>query len=271
MLVSDTPFVFLHIPKTGGVTFHNILTNQYRFQKHYLIKLKSLNKWHELSNEEKLKYKVVKGHFPFSENFYPASCTFFTFLRNPEKRILSHFNHIKSTPSHKHYRKLKDGTYSLYDFLKNGDAPLFDNCMVRFISGNYQKAYGDINEKDLELAMENFNKYFKHFGLVEDYDRSVLLLSYELGWKKPYYVSLNKSNETKTDILDEKTLGLVKLYSKYDYQLWEHAKEKFALKLGEYSDRLEKDLLEFKKGNQKNIFIRSMYYQLKDKLFRQPF
>lgn len=269
MSSSVKPFIFLHIPKTGGVTFHNIITNQYRFHKHYLIKLKDLSKWYGLSNENKLKYKVIKGHFPFSENFYPGVCNYFTFLRNPEKRIISHFKHIKSTPSHKLYSKLNNGSYSFYDFLKNGDAPLFDNCMVRFISGNYKKAYGSINENDLEVALKNFDTYFEHFGLVEDYDRSLLLLSYELGWNKPYYVSLNKSDETDTGVLDEKTMDLIKVYSKYDHLLWEYAKNKFALKVAQYGVRLERDLVEFKNENRKNIFLRNIYYQLKDKFFRQ--
>lgn len=270
MLASGKAFVFLHIPKTGGVTFHNIITNQYRFQKQFLIKLKSLNKWYELSNEQKLKYSVVKGHFPFNENLYPGPCNYFTFLRNPEKRIISHFNHIKSTPSHKLYTKLNNGTYNLYEFLKDGDAPLFDNCMVRFISGNHKKGYGEIDESDLKMALSNFDKYFEHFGLVEEYDRSLLLLTYELGWKRPYYVSLNKTKEINSVVVDDKTNELIKLNSKFDNQLWEHAKSKFALKVQKYGDRLEKDLGEFKKENQKNLFLRSIYYQLKDKLFRQP-
>lgn len=103
-----------------------------------MIKLKSLNSWLNLNNKTKLEYSVLKGHFPFSENIYPGNCTYFTFFRDPEKRIISHFLHIKSTPTHKLFQKISEKNYSLAELLQNGDAPLFDNCMVRFISGNYQ-------------------------------------------------------------------------------------------------------------------------------------
>src|SRR5688572_22275075 len=102
MTVPIKPFLFLHIPKTGGVTFHNIITNQYRFQKHFLYKLKNADEWNSLSPEEKTSYSVIKGHFPFGgKEFYPANCNYFTFLRDPEKRIISHYLHIAATPKHK--------------------------------------------------------------------------------------------------------------------------------------------------------------------------
>jgi len=266
------PFIFLHIPKTGGVTFHNILTNQYRFEKHFLCKLKELAKWNDLSAIEKLKYAVVKGHFPFGgEHFYPGKCTYFTFLRDPAKRIVSHYQHIKSTPSHKLFSKVNHPEYSLAKFLQNGDALLFDNCFVRFLSGAHQKKWGEINESDLALAIENFDKYFAHFGLVEEYDKSLLMLTYELGWKTPYYVSLNKSKPESKFAIDQETETLITRFSKYDKILWEHAQSKFYLKVEKYKTQLEHDLEDFRQKNKRNLFIRTFYYGLKDKIFRKPF
>lgn len=266
------PFIFLHIPKTGGVTFHNILTSQYRFENQFLCKLKELHKWNDLSVDEKLKYVVVKGHFPFSgEKFYPGKCTYFTFLRDPVKRIVSHYQHIKSTPGHKLFSKVNNPEYTLAKFLQNGDALLFDNCIVRFLSGTHKKNWGEINEIDLAVAISNFDKYFEHFGLVEQYDISLLMLTYELGWKEPYYVTLNKSKPESNSVIDEETEELIIRFSKYDKILWEHAKHKFNLKVERYKEQLNSDLEAFRNENMRNLFLRTIYYDLKDMIFRKSF
>lgn len=269
MVDSKTPFLFLHVPKTGGVTFHNIISNQFRFKKQFLYKMKTRIKWDSLRDEEKKDYKVVKGHFSFAgKDFYPGNCNYFTFLRDPEKRLISHYRHILETRAHRLHKKLIERKITLKQFLKSDDAPFFDNCFVRFISGNVQKGYGEINENDLELAIQNFDTYFEHFGILEKYDESLLILSYELGWKTPYYVSMNENKSKNKVILDDETEQLIDRYTKYDKILYEFAVRKFSLKTEKYKNVLEADLKKFKEENAKNRFLRNAYYKLKDAMFR---
>lgn len=85
---------------------------------------------------------------------------------------------------------------------------------------------------------------------------------------KRNYVELNKSKNNNLTEWDEKTIELIKKYSKYDKLLWEHAKNKFAWKRTKYGQRLISDEIEFERENKRNYILRSIFYQLKDKLFR---
>lgn len=50
------PFLFLHIPKTGGITFHSLIRKQYKQDNRYTILNKDeLLKWEGLATSEKLK------------------------------------------------------------------------------------------------------------------------------------------------------------------------------------------------------------------------
>src|SRR3954464_71276 len=121
MSKAKEPFLFLHIPKTAGSTFQSIINGQYRFKKAYnFYGAKENREWEKLSDEEKIKFKVVKGHFDFSESFYPGKCTYFTFFRDPAKRIISHYHYMGSSETHAFYKEMNAQKYSLKQMLENG-------------------------------------------------------------------------------------------------------------------------------------------------------
>ena len=125
------PIVFMHIPKTAGTTIHHILHNMYRGnilltrENH-----KNRNALESLSNKEKEKIKVLKGHFKFGiHEQYPKPITYFTFFRDPIKRSISEYNFMHQNPKHKFYPILKENNYTLKDFLTDGHIKNFDNII----------------------------------------------------------------------------------------------------------------------------------------------
>lgn len=256
MKTERIPFFFIHIPKTGGVTFQYILNKQYGSCRKFTLHPYNNGLWQKLSNDAKLSYKIIKGHFRFKPDLYPGKCIYFTFLREPEKRLLSHYNFIKTTVTHRLYREMKEKNYSLMDLVENGKIPNLDNCMVRYIAGCGEKKFGEVNESDLQKAISNFDNYFKNFGILEKYDESLLILSYELGWKTPYYTLHNegKVNVNKSKI-DSETKEAILICNRYDELLWKHACVKFEEKVKKHKEKLDLELLKFKEKNRGNRFL----------------
>ncbi len=246
------PFCFLHIPKTGGVTFHNILIDQYSGEKRMSLVSKEQSKvFFDLPAEEKKDYKLVKGHFWFDfEHFSPTpDSVYFTFLRKPISRTVSHYWFLFQNPRHWFYKEMMANNYSLLELYKNGKVLNLDNCMVRFLCGNIFKPWGEIDETDLAVAKNNFDKHFQHFGINEYYDESLLILANQLGWKPPYYARLNQGTKKKKEPFDIETQELMVRYNAMDEKLYAYALEKFKIKLKENSALLEKQLPAFREKN----------------------
>lgn len=263
--IALSPLCFLHIPKTGGITLRYVIFNNYRRAKSYTIEsVVFTDRFLNLSLANRMEYEVVQGHFTFSDKFaYNSATQFYVMLREPVKRILSHYNFLYSKKEHPFHKEITTNNYSLKEMLTQGYVKNFDNCQVRFLSGNTSKKFGDINESDLQLALYNFDKYFSHFGIVEYFDESLLLLTYELNWKFPYYTSLN---ETKTKKLageiDTETKQLVEHNSRFDKLLYNHALAKFEQKLHRYESRIKTDLVKLHKGNESKKWLLKLDFML---------
>ncbi|MGZ3933156.1 MAG: sulfotransferase family 2 domain-containing protein, partial [Bacteroidia bacterium] len=189
------PLIFLHIPKTAGVTIHFIIKRQYFLKKIFSIFTISQTKnFTALSDEEKLKYKVVKGHMYFGVHEHmPVKSTYFTFLREPYARTLSGYHFVRRAKTHPNHKEVMDNNYSLKEFLERKLVKNFDNMQVRFLAGANDLPFGEVNEAVYQKAKENFDTYFKAFGLVERFDESILYLKEQFNWSNPYYVKENKS------------------------------------------------------------------------------
>lgn len=256
-------FVFLHVPKTGGMTLRHVIYKQFQGAKSLTIK-KALEtpKFLERSTEDRHKLGLISGHFRFSNEFtFSDETNYFTMLRDPKKRILSHYNYLYFRTRHPFYKEMTSKNYSIHDMLTQGHVLNFDNCMVRFLSGNVFKDFGAINQDDYEKAIENFDKYFQHFGINEYFNESILILHYELNWKFPYYAQINTTDKKKiTSIEGEETLAALAKCTQYDQMLYDHALKKFKQKLELHRESLEKDLIKLKTGNQRFRFFLKLHY-----------
>src|SRR5450759_4305747 len=95
---------FLHIPKTAGSTLNSYLYDLYNdFEICGLFP-----GWHELlsiSADEISKKKLIKGHFgAYLHRHYALPLRYFTFVRDPIERALSHFGHVIKDKSHYHHK-----------------------------------------------------------------------------------------------------------------------------------------------------------------------
>ena len=263
MKKNDSPFCFIHIPKTGGVTLHSVLIDQYPFKKRMSFVAKhEAHKFYDLPDAEKATYKLLKGHIWFDAEKFSANkdTIFFTYLRQPIQRTISHYYYLFQNPNHRLHKEMTENNYSLKQLYNMGKVLNLDNCMVRFISGNCNKDWDTMNEDDLALAIANFDKYFNHFGIQEYYDESLLILANQLGWKSPFYSRLNEGNKKKKEPFDAETQQMMIHFNRLDEKLYKHALDKFLLLKEEHKDMLAKQLPVFQKKNKGYWTLRAFVY-----------
>jgi len=236
--------VFMHIPKTGGTTLHNVLSRKYS-EKEWLHVKTVHTSIREIAIEKSKQEKpfLIKGHLGYDEVKDIPGSFVFTFLRPPIPRVISHYYFLKETPSVKHYDYLNLPDTTIESFYAQKEKRDIDNCMVRYISGNH-KDFGTINEEDYLLALNNLEHKIDFFGLQEHYDESLIMLGEKLGWTLPVY---RKTNLTKKkEVVSAETLEFLKEANKWDILLFEKAKEIFKKKMNAMSASEKRKLARLK-------------------------
>src|ERR1700685_120727 len=101
------PALFVHIPKTAGMTIRALLSSQYDMRE----KAPAVD-WAGLRNLPRPlgDYKLYVGHFRyFLRRILPPGVKVFTFLRDPVERSISHLKHMATDPHFHEVHKLAEG------------------------------------------------------------------------------------------------------------------------------------------------------------------
>ena len=178
--------VFLHIPKSGGMSLHSAIARLYPLSNARLPSAKSWRAAEQLgrdSTDEVAELRLfllaihlndgvrfVSGHFRFDERIYAAfhqRYRFVTLLRNPTRRWVSHYfyNRYKQ---HSQHRAI---SLELEHYLQTDAARRQGSIAVRYIGGT--RADGDYNsEAAITCAKQNL-EHFALVGCLEDLGRFV--------------------------------------------------------------------------------------------------
>lgn len=233
--------IFIHIQKTGGVTFNQILRHQYdsipkRLSNKFIIKFiinRSHSSFEQFLSTKKYPYdKYFTGHYGYGlHKWLPQPYRYFTFIREPISRLLSLYFYSKSNPT-AYYHKHAQGDPCQF-FFDTGLHEL-DNGMVRFIAGDpYDKFinrthFGKCSHSLLEQAIENINNDFIFVGILEKFDESLLLLQSKLNWGLPLYLKrntnskgLNQYSSVHQDIIAE-----LRELNQFDILLYQYCNQK---------------------------------------------
>lgn len=244
---------FLHIPKTAGLTVHEILDRQYPNGRQEVVHTTDWSKKILLySNAKKERLKVIKGHFLFGfQQQFGGNNACFTLLRNPMERTISGYKFILSYPEHPFHNELVSKKYSLIDFLEGKYVRNFDNIHVRFLCGDQSIAFGDINEEHLNQAKANLLSKNMFFGITEQFDESMIYLKNVLGWEMPFYRKINEAtNKSLTSQnIDEATTNAIFKTNQFDIQLYEWACHQFKEKISAYGEGFKREVVALQEGN----------------------
>jgi hypothetical protein len=244
-LSEDTTAIFLHIPKTAGTTMHRIIERQY--SREGIVSFgpdahQSIREFKALSRERRAQIRMLKGHMGFGlHRHLPNPAVYFTIMRDPVERVVSHYYHILRDSNHYLYPYTEDGRLGLADFLKTKVPLMLDNGQTRLVSGVWDKVpFGSCDQEVLEIAKKNLDEHFALVGLTERFDETLCLLQVILGWSNDIsYVRENvaRNRPCKNDLSSE-TLAAVVETNRLDMALYDYATQSFQEAVQRYGPSL---------------------------------
>ncbi|WMJ73262.1 sulfotransferase family 2 domain-containing protein [Cytophagaceae bacterium ABcell3] len=227
-------FIFTHIPKTAGTSFINsILYNN--FDKINLYKYQGFK---NLLLKDKKKIDVFMGHFPYGgHHFFPGSPKYFTFLREPIQRAISHYYWVKQTKSNNYEHpewKFYDSTPLVDLFSKTKKSsfyffPLKDNLQTRYLAGLRHGFWLTNKDQMLDVAKKNLEKY-QLLGIQEYYQDSINLFETYFGWSFAP-TQREKSTSSKPVSFDKSVVQVLEENHSLDQEIYKMGVEIFNDKL----------------------------------------
>jgi len=238
---------FLHIPKTAGTALFRSLVrlvgdqNVLSLPDHVLSI--AYGPTYSPSQIDGLGIKIVRQHktYDFIQEFPRAPYTI-TMLRSPMARIISYYRYVKTVPSHSLHNRVVNENIGLDEFLDI--APMFDtyNSQTWRLCGSEIFMKEAFSDEDKVAIAKTHLEQVAYFGLQEQFDLSLKLLSWKFNWPSLKWDVVNKSKAKFTDHeLTQTVKDKIEEMNHLDQQLYSYAEELFERRVN--ASKLEKQTL----------------------------
>lgn len=235
---SRTLAIFNHIPKTGGMSFHEFINrNVPDGTVLELYTIDNRDRLVALSRHEQSQLHAVVGHLPFSyfRTFKPAKPTeHITVLREPIERIISFYHYITRHQTHYLHDKIVQGSLSLHDFVQQRLTLECDNLQVRYLCSDDLSgvAIGACTPQMLEQAKDNIASRFAAIGITEQFDDTLRLVAKAFDWRHVQSPQINVAPKVNKDApCSAETRALIASTNELDLELYEFGKQLFNQRL----------------------------------------
>jgi hypothetical protein len=236
--------VFLHMPKTGGHSFKQVLFA--RFGAEAVAFVNGRDDYLAFSRAwVPGRFAAVHGHMPLGlAARIPEPCTHYVVLRDPVDRFVSDYYHLYNTPEHPLHRTIRGEGIGLREYARRAtpsDPAFFNsqNAQVRRLATydldavRDDGAYWWLTRPDadramLEEAQENLAGRVGHFGLFERMEESMHEFAGLLG---AVLHRVPRENVTPfrvgVDEVDAETVAAIREANRWDVELYDWARARF--------------------------------------------
>ena len=261
----------MHIPKTGGSTFYEIIEAQYGKQniidlnnEDVDIDFKNDLFTHKISSELNIKKTAssVCGHFRLGihDKFNTPEPKYIAFFRNPVDQFLSQYYYTLNLNEYPDVKQKVSLTGNLEKYIKSDLCMYAENMHTYFLCrAENRNDYMKHQDEMFQQATHNLQTSFLFCGMFEYFDESLIILKEILDWDKvPYYIK-KKVNKNRLSISshDENIIETIKNINKYDNEIYKMALDSFNEAKSKVN-YLTLKVLVYKAGN--------LFFQLKYKL-----
>ena len=277
--------IHLHIHKTAGTSLNSLVKHNFcktgifewssRPDKASGLDLGTSNSIKQKLREfglDRLEY--VSGHVPLGiHDMLPASAKYFTLVRNPVERIVSHFYwRLQSPKSVMPPFNANGRPLSFEEYVESGDVRL-DNFQVRVLSGASELnppaasspseviLASPVTRVHLEQAKDNIAKYFIVAAPTEHITECALVLRAMYRWPMWRLYNQKKNRNRYRPATADVPARLRKLIEKantYDIELYDWIDKRFSEQRKLFEPELSKDLRRYGAVNGCLNFIGTM-------------
>lgn len=241
--------IFLHIQKTAGQTLRYLINRNFPDSESLLVKLTTQDHWESfIKNKPKnlSQLKLIYGHMKFGiHEHIPVDCRYFTMLRDPVARVVSHHRFLQSESA------LPPGRETLEEYVRWLSENNMDNHQTRVLAGAWLD--NDANTPSapemLECAKRNLDEHFILAGIQERFMESIVLLNILMGWENKSFVTRNVTSNKGISYPDNSeddnnVRTLIKDSAKYDYELYNYAKSNFEKLIANRQEEVTQAIIE---------------------------
>ena len=250
--------VFLHIPKTAGLTLYGIIDDNYDPASIFTVSGApplTVENFKALTTSERGRLEMLRGHFEYGiHQFLPRRAVYFAMLREPVERVLSLYYYALLRPDHRLHQQLHDGSIGIQEIVAT-DIEM-DNCQVRQLCGwGLGVPQGSCTREMLDVAKRNLDS-FAAVGISERFDESLLLIQRALGWKTPCYTKRNVTTDrpARAEISPEDMQAIVGA-NLLDIELYEYSRSLFEKALAAQPGGFPEEVEEFRRMNTRRMTI----------------
>jgi hypothetical protein len=254
--------IFLHIPRTGGMTMRKIIERNYLPAERCEVNLHrgemhpDIPELTDLTDDRKRDLRMVYGHTIFGvHDFLPGPAAYVTMLRQPRAIVLSAYDFLARRKgealttgrARQTWMHQRIGEMTLEEYARSEVAREGDNLQTRMIAGDFSWS-ASCTEETLEQAKRNIDQHFISVGLTERFDETLLLWGEKLGWRKLHYVPRNVSRRPGPSLIPGDVVRLIEEHNEFDTELYRFAKARLEEELAEYRS-MDRDVARFRWTN----------------------
>ncbi len=188
----DETLIFLHVPKTAGVSISRTIIRQFSEDEVYHVRSPAherapvfskdhgtIDDFRRFPEARRRRYRLILGHMHFGFHAHvPGPCAYVTVLRDPVERLLSHFGQYRRMIEN---NELPGGEgFSSFEKFCKTKRNATDNHQTRFLCGVDFDSHA--RPENLERAKEHLRKHFRVVGTMERFDETVRVLHQAYGW-----------------------------------------------------------------------------------------
>ena len=248
----SSPLIFLHLPKTAGVTLNTVIHRQYDPSQIYEIYGNQPEKRAEaflrMPHEERMRCRCIAGHMRYGVHTgLTPPWYYITVLREPVARLVSEYYYILQRPNHWFHRTVRDRGLALDTFAVH--APnIIANAQTMLLAGVPPGI--SPTDADVDTAYARLRDEFAVFGRNDRFDEFLVLCRQQLGWSNVCYTRLNVTlGRTSRRTLTVAQRQAIEEACRFDMALYQKASALWEERIDSMGQRFQEDVRRYKRLN----------------------
>jgi len=219
---------YMHIPKTAGTTFINILDTRFVIDEICPVHWPYEKLLETYTGQQLSQFTFIRGHFPYALMVRLANRpNVISFFREPVVRTISEFEQLQKEPRHHLFTDFK--LVNIQQMLATPRLVSYlINKQTRYLAGEPEDAPLWEQTPNLELAKERLHQ-LSFFGLTESFDLSLDLFCRTFGFPpiEQYEIKNQSPDQARRSEIPKHIIEQLIELNRVDLSLLEYAKGVF--------------------------------------------